>query len=69
MKIRAAVLDRMGAEPPYAKSKPLRIAELDLDPPGPRRGAGAGRGGRAVPLGSVGHQRRPAAADADGARP
>src|SRR5690349_8622067 len=34
MKIRAAVLDRMGAEPPYAKSKPLRIAELELDPPG-----------------------------------
>ena len=34
MKIRAAVLDRMGAEAPYAKSKPLRIAELELDPPG-----------------------------------
>ena len=34
MKIRAAVLDKMGAEPPYAKSKPLRIVELDLDPPG-----------------------------------
>src|SRR3954469_23579448 len=34
MKIRAAVLDRMGVEPPYAKSKPLRIVELELDPPG-----------------------------------
>lgn len=34
MKIRAAVLDRMGAEAPYAKSKPLRIAEVELDPPG-----------------------------------
>lgn len=34
MKIRAAVLDRMGAEPPYAHSKPLRIAEVELDPPG-----------------------------------
>ena len=34
MKIRAAVLDRMGVEPPYAKSKPLRITELELDPPG-----------------------------------
>jgi alcohol dehydrogenase len=34
MKIRAAVLDRMGAQPPYAISKPLRIAEVDLDPPG-----------------------------------
>ena len=34
MKIRAAVLDKMGAEPPYAQSKPLRIVELELDPPG-----------------------------------
>ena len=34
MKIRAAVLDRMGAEAPYAKSKPLRIAEVELDGPG-----------------------------------
>jgi alcohol dehydrogenase len=34
MKIRAAVLDRMGAEPPYAVSKPLRIETLDLDGPG-----------------------------------
>ena len=34
MKIRAAVLDRTGASPPYAESKPLRIAEVELDPPG-----------------------------------
>ena len=34
MKTRAAVLDRMGAEAPYAKSKPLRIVEVMLDPPG-----------------------------------
>ncbi len=34
MKIRAAVLDKMGATPPYAVSKPLRIAMIDLDPPG-----------------------------------
>jgi alcohol dehydrogenase len=34
MKIRAAVLDRMGAEPPYAVSKPLRIETVELDPPG-----------------------------------
>ncbi len=34
MKIRAAVLDRMGAAAPYAVSKPLRIAEIELDPPG-----------------------------------
>ena len=34
MKIRAAVLDRMGAAMPYATSKPLRITTIDLDPPG-----------------------------------
>ena len=34
MKTRAAVLDRMGAVPPYAVSKPLRIAEVELEPPG-----------------------------------
>ncbi len=34
MKIKAAVLDRMGAEAPYATSKPLRIATVELDPPG-----------------------------------
>lgn len=35
MKIRAAVLDAMGAPLPYAQSRPLKIEELDLDPPGP----------------------------------
>jgi alcohol dehydrogenase len=35
MKIRAAVLEAMGAAPPYATSRPLRIAEVDLAPPGP----------------------------------
>lgn len=35
MKIRAAVLDRMGCEPPYAVSRPLSIDTLDLAPPGP----------------------------------
>lgn len=34
MKIKAAVLDRMGAPAPYAKSKPLAIREVELDPPG-----------------------------------
>ena len=34
MKIRAAVLNRMGAPTPYAASKPLSITEVDLDPPG-----------------------------------
>lgn len=35
MKIRAAVLGAMGAEPPYAVSKPLAIEQVALDPPGP----------------------------------
>ena len=33
MKIKAAVLNKMGAEAPYAKSKPLAIEELELDDP------------------------------------
>lgn len=35
MKTRAAVLREMGAERPYADSRPLEIVELELDPPGP----------------------------------
>ena len=35
MKIRAAVLNEMGAERPYATSKPLSIEQIELDPPGP----------------------------------
>lgn len=35
MKIRAAVLNRMGVEPPYERTKPLSIEELELDAPGP----------------------------------
>ncbi len=34
MKIRAAVLETMGAPHPYAQSQPLKIEELDLAPPG-----------------------------------
>jgi alcohol dehydrogenase len=34
MKIRAAVLNRMGVEGPYAQTKPLTIETVDLDPPG-----------------------------------
>jgi len=34
MKIRAAVLDRMGAKSPYAERKPLHIATVELDAPG-----------------------------------
>jgi alcohol dehydrogenase len=35
MKIKSAVLERMGTGPPYTKSKPLVVQELELDPPGP----------------------------------
>ena len=34
MKIRAAVLNAMGAKAPYADSKPLTIEEVELAPPG-----------------------------------
>jgi alcohol dehydrogenase len=34
MKIRAAVLEEMGKPPPYAKTRPVTIAQVDLDPPG-----------------------------------
>jgi alcohol dehydrogenase len=33
MRIKAAVLNKMGAPTPYAKSKPLSIEEVELDPP------------------------------------
>lgn len=35
MKIRAAVLEKMGYDPPYAVSRPLTITEVDLAGPGP----------------------------------
>lgn len=35
MKIRAAVLEEIGVERPYAKTLPLKIREVDLDGPGP----------------------------------
>ena len=35
MKMRACVLREIGAEMPYAKSLPLAIEEVELDPPGP----------------------------------
>ena len=35
MKIRAAVLNEMGAPTPYAQSKPLVIEAIEIDPPGP----------------------------------
>ena len=35
MRVRAAVLREMGLPRPYARSRPLEIAELELAPPGP----------------------------------
>ncbi len=35
MKIRAAVLERMGMPMPYAESRPVAIETVELDPPGP----------------------------------
>lgn len=35
MRIKAAVLEAMGTPPPYAETRPLRIQEVELDPPGP----------------------------------
>jgi alcohol dehydrogenase len=35
MKIRAALLEQMGLPQPYVQSQPLKIVELELDPPGP----------------------------------
>jgi alcohol dehydrogenase len=35
MMTRAAVLSAMGAQPPYASSKPFAIEELELNPSGP----------------------------------
>ena len=34
MRIKAAVLNKAGLPPPYAASRPLDIADLDLQPPG-----------------------------------
>ena len=35
MRIKGAVLERVGASTPYASSRPIVVTELDLDPPGP----------------------------------
>lgn len=35
MTVRAAVLETMGLPAPYAQSRPLKIREVELDPPGP----------------------------------
>ena len=35
MRIRGAVLERIGHPRPYADSRPMVVTELDLDPPGP----------------------------------
>jgi alcohol dehydrogenase len=35
MRIRGAVLDRIGAPSPFETSRPVRVVDLELDPPGP----------------------------------
>lgn len=50
MRIRAAVLHQMGAPAPYAQSRPLKIEELELDPPGEGDNSGADQGRGAVPF-------------------
>ncbi|HZK05955.1 MAG TPA: alcohol dehydrogenase catalytic domain-containing protein [Actinomycetaceae bacterium] len=35
MKITGAVLEEIGRQRPYKKTQPIRVQELDLDPPGP----------------------------------
>ena len=35
MKVRTALLREVGAERPYAETRPLEVAEVELDPPGP----------------------------------
>jgi len=35
MRVRAAVLETIGLPAPYAQSRPLKIREVELDPPGP----------------------------------
>ncbi|UDL90387.1 hypothetical protein LGH82_03145 [Mesorhizobium sp. PAMC28654] len=35
MKIKAAVLEEMGLERPYARSLPLKVRFVDLEGPGP----------------------------------
>ena len=34
MRVKAAILHKIGLPPPYAQSRPLEVAELDLAPPG-----------------------------------
>jgi alcohol dehydrogenase len=35
VRIRGAVLERIGSPPPYAQSRPITVTELELPPPGP----------------------------------
>ena len=61
MKMKAAVLTVCGAPRPFAKSKPIQIAELDLDPPG--------EGGSIINISSAGALRpRPQIAPYAGAK-
>ena len=56
MKIRAAILEEIGREPPYATTRPLSIDEVELAPPG--RGEVLVKfGGRPLPFRPLGDRR------------
>ena len=67
MRVKAAVLSTIGLPPPYARSRPLEILELDLAPPGRGEVLVRSQGGRSLPLRSFGHRWLAAATGADGA--
>ena len=69
MQIQTAILNSMRSAAPYADTKPLSIERIELDPPGPGEILVKIVAAGSVPFRSVGHQRRSAAADADGAGP
>jgi alcohol dehydrogenase len=69
VRITAAVLDATGDRGPYAESRPLRLAEIELAEPGPGELLVRIQAAGPLPLRPVGDQRRPAKAHAHGAGP
>ena len=69
MKTRAAVLSAMGTAGPYAALEAVDDRGAGARPARAGRGADPDQGRRLVPLGPVGDQWQPAAANADGAGP
>ena len=47
--IRGAVLEQIGLPHPYARSRPIRVVDLDLEGPGRGEDPRPHRGGRRVP--------------------